>query len=341
MQRRWAILMTSVLAASTISACGGEEPNKWVIGLDAGSDATRAEIRIENGDDIRTFEADLPWNEEIEMPNGSYSITLTVRSLDGNDVGCGIDGPHDPGKGVSQMNRESQGGGTAVECRMSGSISSGEYSFEANSDILEEGTDGGVIDDTAPETSPPDTAAAPETTEVPEPTTTEPTPPSTTTGTDFSPRMVYENGVLSVLLDDLHDDSQVTLSLAVGENLEFVTKQLGLPDYLITSAQLPNATINFDLSPTFGDELAEIVPEAPEGYAIDVDISKGAMVGAVQQPNGAADENRLYGTVVLGDWKAQLVVYVNSAALDAGTITMDQVAALLTTIMQSFTVTPA
>lgn len=91
--------------ALCISACGGEEPNKWVIGLDAGSDATRAEIRIENGDDIRTFEADLPWNETIELPNGSYSITLTVRSLDGKEVGCWIDGPHDSDGVASRMSR--------------------------------------------------------------------------------------------------------------------------------------------------------------------------------------------------------------------------------------------
>lgn len=44
---------------------------------------------------------------------------------------------------------------------------------------------------------------------------------------------------------------------------------------------------------------------------------------------------------MIGEWKAQLNVFVNSSALDSGTVTMDQAAALLTTIMQSFTVTPA
>ena len=109
--------------------------------IDAGSDATRAEIRIQNGDDIRTFETDLPWRETIVMPDGSYSITLTVRSLDGKEVGCGIDGPHDPDKLSSRMTRESQGGGTAVECRMTGAISGNEYSWESQSEILSEGDD--------------------------------------------------------------------------------------------------------------------------------------------------------------------------------------------------------
>lgn len=332
------MLAAPLLVAPLLVACGGDDERTWVIGLDAGSDARRAEIRIENGDDIRTFETALPWNETIEMPNGSYSITLTVRSLDGNEVGCGIDGPHEPDGGTARMNRESQGGGTEVECRMSGAISSDEYSFQSDSEILSEGTDDGGEDTTD---TTPDTSVTTETTVAPEPTTVaETAAPPTTTGTDYSPRMIYENGVLKVLLDDLHGGPQVVLSVTIGEGLE-VGEPRGLPDYLITSTELPNAIVNVNLSPTFGDELAEIVPEAPDGYAIDIDISEGGMVGAVQQPNGAADERRLYGTVVIGDWKAQLVVYVNGAALDSGAVTMEQAAALLTKIMQSFTVTPA
>lgn len=330
-------MAAAMLAAPLLVACGGDDERTWVIGLDAGSDATRAEIRIQNGDDIRTFETDLPWRETIVMPNGSYSITLTVRSLDGKEVGCGIDGPHDPDKLSTRMTRESQGGGTAVECRMTGAISGNEYSWESQSEILSEGED--VTSDTNVDTVP-DTEV-PATTDAPEPTaaTTTAAPP-TTTGTDDSPRVTYENGVLKVLLDDLHEGSPVVLSIAIGEGLEFGEPR-GLPDYLITSIEFPNAIVNIDLSPTFGDELAEIVPEAPGGYAIDIDISTGDLVGAVQQPNGAADERRLYGTVVLGEWKARLVVYVDGSALDSGAVTMDQAAALLTKIMQSFAVTPA
>lgn len=138
--RQWMATAAAMLAAPLLVACGGDDERTWVIGLDAGSDATRAEIRIENGDDVRTFETDLPWRETIVMPNGGYAITLTVRSLDGKEVGCGIDGPHDPDKFSTRMTRESQGGGTVVECRMTGAISGNEYSWESQSEILEEGT---------------------------------------------------------------------------------------------------------------------------------------------------------------------------------------------------------
>jgi hypothetical protein len=242
------------------------------------------------------------------------------------------------------MNRESQGGGTVVECRMSGSISSDEYSFQADSEILEEGgaapeTTADAPDDTSPVTEP--ATEPPATTDTTEGSTTPSTvAPPTTTGTDDSTRMTYENGVLAVVLDDLQLGPAMQLSLKIGTGLEFGELN-GLPNYLITSTQLPTAIVNINLSPTFGDNLAEIEPDAPSGYAVDLDISNGAMVGSVQQLNGAADSSRLYGTAVIGDWKAQLVVYVNGAALDSGAVTMEQAATLLTKIMQSFTVTPA
>lgn len=333
MRRRWAIMMTSVLAAGTISACGGDESNRWVIGLDAGSDATRAEIRIENGDDIRTFEADLPWNEELEMPNGSYDITLTVRSLDGRDVGCGIDGPHDPGKVASQMNRESQGGGTVVECRMSGSISSGEYSFEANSEILEEGTGDGAIDDTVP-----DTTLAPETSTVDTVATAETTVPAQPE--DDVTRFLYSGPVLSVQLSDSAGGPDMTLLLQIGAGVVF-GEPSGLPNFCIISAELSNARANIDLSPTFGDSFDEMLPDAPDGLVRDERALNSDPQVIVQQLAGEADANVLHGVAVNGPWKARMTVYVDQAALADGTVTMNQVAAALTKILSTFTVDEA
>lgn len=73
----------------------------------------------------------------------------------------------------------------------------------------------------------------------------------------------------------------MTLSLTFAQDLE-LGRILGLPTHFIGSAQLPNADVNFNLSPTFGVELAEIVPDVPDGYAIDLDISTSDLVGAVQ-----------------------------------------------------------
>ena len=161
--RRWMAVLATMVAVPLLVACGGDDDDErtLVIGLDAGSAASRAEIRIQNGDDIRTFETDLPWSETIEMPIGNYSITLTVRSLDGSNVGCGIDGPHGRYELATPMGRHSQGGGTAVECTANGAITSDEYSFRADSEILTDGTDGtdgtnGTVPDsssTSPDTS--------------------------------------------------------------------------------------------------------------------------------------------------------------------------------------------
>ncbi|MEQ1701334.1 MAG: hypothetical protein ABMA25_14595, partial [Ilumatobacteraceae bacterium] len=154
---------------------------------------------------------------------------------------------------------------------------------------------------------------------------------------------VYERGVMSVLLDDLLDESQVTLSLDIGVLDDFAEfdQPVGLPEYLITSATLPYGIFSINLSPTFGKGLDELLPAAPNGYAIDFHISEGDLAGAVQQLNGAADEAHLYGTVVIGEWKAQVEVFVNSVALDEGALTMRQVANLLAAILRSFTATPA
>lgn len=337
MRRQWAMLMAGVLVASTISACGGDESHRWVIGLDAGSDATRAEIRIENGDDIRTFETDLPWSEELEMPNGGYDITLTVRSLDGRDVGCGIDGPHDPGKLASQMNRESQGGGTVVECRMSGSISSGEYSFESNSEILEEGTVA-TIEDTVPDTTVPDTTAVPETSTVDTVAaaeTTTPAPPE-----DDVTRFVYSGQSISVQLTDVTGGPEMTLRLQIGAGVVF-GEPSGLPDYCVVTAELANARIVVSLAHLYGTTLEELLPDAPNGLVRDERSLNTTPQVVVQQLVGESEANILYGVAVSGGFKAELKVAVSSTALADGSVTMDQVAAALTKILSTFTVDEA
>lgn len=338
MAGRWtAALVAALAAAPLLVACGGDDDRTWVIGLDAGSDASRAEIRIQNGDDIRTFETDLPWNEEVEMPNGSYDITLTVRSLDGRDVGCGIDGPHDPGKGASQMNRESQGGGTAVECRMSGAISGDEYSFSADSEILEEGT-GSAIDETVPDTSVdavPDTVApATSSVDTAAAETTTPVP------SDDVNRFLYSGPVLSVQLSDVTGGPEMALHLQIGAGVVF-GEPIGLPDYCVVTAELTNARVNISLAHLYGKTIDDLLPDAPAGLVRDERSLDTTPQIVVQQLVGESEANILYGIAVSGDFKAELKVYVDPSALADGTVTMDQVAAALTKILSTFLVDPA
>lgn len=339
MSKRWwaRVGVAFGLCAPLLAACSSDET--WHVTLDAGSDSTRAEITIITEDDTKTFEIDLPWDQQLDLPNGSFKVTLRVRSLDGKKVGCGI-GDIAAGDNRSLSgSRVSQGGGLEVECRVSGRTAGGEIDWGSDSEVLTplpDATD--PPDDTtppAPDTTTADTAP-PEST----PPATDPPPTEPPTTADLSSLVVYSGGVLQVQLDDNHGGPPVVLSLAIGEGVDLGTPT-AMPEFYIVTSQFPTATATIDLSPTFGDSLDELMPDAPDGLARDDRFSSGDLIGVVQQLNGEGASRKLYGIAVIGDWKARVTVFVSGSALDAGEVTMDQVAARLKVIMLSFAVRAA
>ena len=334
-RRQWACIAAGIVAVTAVAACA-DDPQPWILGLDAGSESKRAEITIVNGESTRVFEADLPWDETLVAPNGSFSVVLTVRSLDGKTVGCGIDGPHRAADGTSRLARQSQGGGLEVQCSMSGAISSNEVSYESASDILTELDGSAPADDTTPDATTPDATTPDDTVVAPTTAASASTEPATTVE-DFATRFLYSGKSLSVQLTDPQGGGEMVLRLLVGPGIAFGDVN-GLPDYCVVAAALPSARMNIDLSPTFGNSPAEMMPDAPDGLVRDEQSLDTTPVTMVQQPAGAAGENVLHGLALSGSWRALLTVFVDGAALADGTVTMDQAAAALTKILSTFTV---
>ena len=339
---RWMVSVVALLAGG-LAACGdGAEP--WMVSVDAGSDSTRAEITLIVGDTEKVFETALPWNDRIELPDGGFTLVLRVRSLDGEKVGCGIGNLGRGDRDTFASNRTSQGGGLHVECTLVGAIDGDEVEWESSTDVLtpldgstDESTDDSTDDSTAAETTEPATT---------EPATTEPpaTDPPDTTSPDTSAAAVsglqYADGVVSVRLDDFHGGPDVVLAVTLGTGATFNTPT-GLPDYLIVSGSLDDVALSLDMSPTFGDSLEEILPDAPDGLVRDDRLLSGDLSGAVQQLAGASGEATLHGAAVRGDWKVRCTVFLNRALLASGELTIDQVAAALQRALLSFTVSDA
>jgi cytochrome P450 len=184
-----------------------------------------------------------------------------------------------------------------------------------------------------PATRPDDSTAA----ETTEPATTElattellATDPPDTTSPDTTAAAVsglqYADGVVSVRLDDFHGGPDVVLAVTLGTGATFNTPT-GLPDYLIVSGSLDDVALSLDMSPTFGDSLEEILPDAPDGLVRDDRLLSGDLSGAVQQLAGASGEATLHGAAVRGDWKVRCTVFLTRALLASGELTIDQVAA--------------